>query len=133
MPVARLVLVVAAGALIAFGLGRHDASQTCASAREDALSIGLHRTPAALGPDVAGRLSADCRDTAVLSEGVAALLRADQTAAALRLARTAVRREPEGRNGWIALSWARTQAGDRPGAARALDRARRLDPVGLRR
>jgi cytochrome c-type biogenesis protein CcmH/NrfG len=132
MLLARLVLVLAAGALIAFGVGRHHAHTTCATARQDALSIGLHHTPAGLAPAVAGRLIADCRDTAVLSEGVAALLQARQTTAALRLARTAVRREPEGRNGWIALSWVRRDLGDRAGSARALARARRLDPAGLR-
>jgi len=128
----RVVLVVAGLSLIAFGVGRHARHDACATARQDALSIGLHHTPASAAPDVAARLTADCRDTAVLSEGVAALLRARQTAPALRLAQTAVRREPDGRNGWIALSWVRRDLGDRAGSARALGRARRLDPVGLR-
>jgi cytochrome c-type biogenesis protein CcmH/NrfG len=132
MVVARIVLVLAGCALVAFGVQRHHAHERCADARRDALAVGLHGLPAGRAPGIATRLEADCRDTAVLSEGVASFLRADQTAAALGLAQTAIRREPDGRNGWIALSWARRQAGDRAGAARALNRARRLDPVGLR-
>jgi cytochrome c-type biogenesis protein CcmH/NrfG len=132
MVLARLALVLAGCAVIAFGVQRHHAHDRCADARRDALAVGLHGLPAAQAPAIAARLEDDCRDTAVLSEGAASFLRADQTAAAIGLARTAVRREPEGRNGWIALWWARRQAGDRAGAARALDRARRLDPVGLR-
>ena len=130
---ARLVLVIAGCALLVLGVQRHAAHTACADARRDALAIALKGAPAGLAPDVARRLEADCRDTAVLSEGTAALLKAGQTRPALQLAQTATRREPEGRNGWIALSWARRQAGDTAGAARALDRARQLDPVGLRR
>jgi predicted Zn-dependent protease len=132
MVLARIVLVLAGCALVAFGVQRHDAHDACADARRDALAVGLHGLPAAQAPAIGVRLEHDCRDTAVLSEGAAAFLRADQTAAAIRLAQAAIGREPDGRNGWIALSWARRQAGDRAGAARALDRARRLDPVGLR-
>jgi cytochrome c-type biogenesis protein CcmH/NrfG len=132
MLLARIVLVLAGCALVAFGVQRHDRHDACADARRDALAVGLHGLPAGQAPAIAARLEDDCRDTAVLSEGAAAFLRADQTGPALGLARTAIRREPEGRNGWIALSWARRQAGDPAGAARALDRARRLDPVGLR-
>lgn len=132
MVLARIVLVLAGCAAIGFGVQRHRDHDACADARRDALAVGLHALPAGRAPAIATRLEADCRDTAVLSEGAASFLRADQTGAAIRLAQTAVRREPDGRNGWIALSWARRQAGDRAGAARALDRARRLDPVGLR-
>jgi Flp pilus assembly protein TadD len=92
----------------------------------------LKRAPAGGAPAVARRVAADCRDTAILAESAVALLRVGQTGPAQQLAATAVRREPEVRNGWVALSLARRKAGDRLGAERALRRARQLDPVGLR-
>jgi Flp pilus assembly protein TadD len=82
---------------------------------------------------VAQRISEDCRDVGVLAEGAVALLRVDQVAPARRLATAAVRRAPEARNGWLALSLVRREDGDEAGARRALDRARQLDPVGVRR
>ena len=128
----RAVLVAAGIALAVVGVRREQGHDACASARIDSLAIGLKRAPANGAPAVAERVAAHCRDTAILSESAIALLRAGQTGPAQRLAATAIAREPDVRNGWVALSLARRRAGDAAGAQRALVRARQLDPVGLR-
>jgi hypothetical protein len=128
----RATLVVLGVALAFVGLRRHEGHDACNGARSAAFAIVEHRSPATNAPAVARRISADCRDVSVLAEGAVALLRVDQVAAARTLATTAVRRSPDGRNGWIALSQVRTKAGDPAGAKQALDRAHQLDPVGVR-
>jgi Flp pilus assembly protein TadD len=94
--------------------------------------IVLKKAPVTDAPGAARRVEDHCRDTALLSESSVALLRVDQTGPARRLAQTATAREPDVRNGWVALSLTLRKAGDTAGAARALARARQLDPVGLR-
>jgi Flp pilus assembly protein TadD len=128
----RIALVAAGIALALVGVRRAQGHDACASARSDAFDIVLKRAPSTDAPAVARRVAAHCRDTAILAESAVALLRVNQTGPAEQLAATAVRREPEVRNGWVALSLARRKAGDRAGADRALQRARQLDPVGLR-
>jgi predicted Zn-dependent protease len=130
---ARAALVVLAAGLVAFGLGRDGDRRACDRARRDAFAIGLRRLPAAQAPGVARRLDDRCRDVNALVQGTAALLRGGALAPAQRLADEAAGREPERRDAWIAVSQARLRRGDRAGALRALDRARRLDPVSFRR
>lgn len=128
------VTLVAAGVALAFaGVRREQGHDACATARSDTFNIVLKRARADGAPAVARRVAEHCRDTAILSESAVALLRVDQAGPATRLALTAVAREPEIRNGWLALSLSRRKAGDAAGAQRALLRARQLDPVGLRR
>ncbi|HET6506172.1 MAG TPA: hypothetical protein VFG42_05245 [Baekduia sp.] len=129
----RVALVVAGVALVVAGVRREQGHDACASARSDTFNIALKRAPASDAPAVARRLTAHCRDTAIIAESAVALLRVDQTGPALALARTVTRREPDVRNGWVALSLAQRKAGDARAADAALQRARRLDPVGLRR
>ena len=129
--VARLALLACAAALVAFGLTRHAAHDRCQQARVDALSIALRKSPATDAPGVAGHLRSDCRDVEELVNGAVAFARVGQVAPAARLAQAAVRREPERRNAWLALQAVRQAEGDASGAARALARARTLDPVGL--
>jgi predicted Zn-dependent protease len=128
----RIALVAAGIALALAGVRRAQGHDACASARADTFDIVLKRAPATEAPAVARRVAEHCRDTAILAESAVALLRVDQTGPAERLAAIAIRREPGVRNGWVALSLARRKAGDRAGAGRALQRARQLDPVGLR-
>lgn len=129
----RIALVVAGLALVFVGVRREQGHDACASARSDTFNIALKRAPATDAPAVARRVVAHCRDTAVLSESAVALLRVDQTAPAIALATTVTRREPDVRNGWVALSLAQRKTGDARAADAALQRARQLDPVGLRR
>lgn len=129
----RVALVVAGIALVLVGVRREQGHDACASARSDTFNIALKRAPATDAPAVARRVAEHCRDTAIVAESAVALLRVDQTAPATLLARTVTRREPDVRNGWVALSLARRKAGDAQGADAALQRARQLDPVGLRR
>jgi predicted Zn-dependent protease len=129
----RVALVVAGIALVFAGVRREQGHDACSSARSDTFNIALKRAPATGAPAVAHRVAAHCRDTAVLAESAVALLRVDQTGPAIALATTVTRREPEVRNGWVALSLAERKAGDARGADAALQRARQLDPVGLRR
>jgi Flp pilus assembly protein TadD len=131
--VARAVLLVCAAALVFAGVRRHEGHDACDGARDAAFAIVLKKAPATDAPAVARRIDADCRDVGVLAEGAVALLRVNQVGAAGTLASTAVRRAPEARNGWLALSLVRRKAGDAAGAQRALARARQLDPVGVSR
>jgi predicted Zn-dependent protease len=133
MTVAVRALLVAAGiSLAVVGVRREQGHDACSAARSDTFDIVLKRAPATDAPAVARRVAAHCRDTAILTESAVALIRVNQTGPAEELAATAIRREPEVRNGWVALSLARRKAGDDAGADRALARARQLDPVGLR-
>jgi predicted Zn-dependent protease len=127
----RAALVAAGVALAIAGVRREQGHDACAGARSDVFAIALKRAPAHGAPAVARRVAGDCRDTAILSESAVALLRVRQVAPAQQLAQVATRREPDVRNGWIALSLARRQAGDAAGADRALQRARQLDPLGV--
>jgi hypothetical protein len=129
--VARLALLACAAALVAFGLTRQGAHERCRQARVDALSIALRRSPATDAAAVARRIQADCRDVEELVNGAVVFARVDQLGPAARLADAAVRREPDRRNAWLALRAVRQAEGDASGAARALARARTLDPVGL--
>jgi len=129
----RAALVAAGIALALVGVRRHEGHDACDGARHAAFAIVAKKSPATDAPAVARRIAGDCRDAGVLAEGAVALLRVDQVGAASALATTAVRREPDGRNGWLALSLVRRKAGDAAGAQRALDRAHQLDPVGVRR
>jgi predicted Zn-dependent protease len=128
----RAILVAAGIALAIAGVRREQGHDACSSARSDIFDMVLGRAPASDAPAVAERVAAHCRDTAILSESAVALTRVRQTGSAERLALVATRREPDVRNGWLALSLARRRAGDTAGADRALRRARQLDPVGLR-
>jgi cytochrome c-type biogenesis protein CcmH/NrfG len=129
--IARVLLLACAAALVAFGLQRHAAHDACQSARVDALSITLGRSPAAGAGAVAQRLQDNCRDAGDLANGAVAFTRVGALRPAEQLAGTAVRREPQRRNAWLALSQVLEREGDASGAARALTRARTLDPVGL--
>ncbi|WP_445150072.1 hypothetical protein [Baekduia sp. Peel2402] len=129
----RILPVVVGLALVFVGVRREQGHDACASARSDTFNIALKRAPATDAPAVARRVAAHCRDTAVLSESAVALLRVNQTAPAIALATTVTHREPDVRNGWVALSLAQRKAGDARAADAALQRARQLDPVGLRR
>jgi Flp pilus assembly protein TadD len=129
----RVALVVAGVALVFVGVRREQGHDACASARSDTFNIALKRAPAGDAPAVAHRVAAHCRDTAIIAESAVALLRVGETAPAIALARTVTRREPDVRNGWVALSLAQRKAGDKRAADAALQRARQLDPVGLRR
>lgn len=128
----RIALVAAGIALAVVGVRREQGHDACASARSATFDIVLKRAPSTAAPAVARRVAAHCRDTAILAESAVALLRVNQAGLAEQLATVAIRREPDVRNGWVALSLARRQAGDGAGADRALQRARQLDPVGLR-
>ena len=129
--VARAALVAAALALVVLGVSRHAAHSACQDARFDALSITLgHRPPAQAG-GVAQRLTAHCRDVDELVNGAVAFTRVGAVAPARRLAELAVRKEPQRRNSWLALNIVLQREGDASGAARALARARALDPAGI--
>jgi cytochrome c-type biogenesis protein CcmH/NrfG len=130
---ARAALVVLAVGLVALGVGRTADHRACDDARQDAFAVGLRHRPAADAAGVARRLEDRCRGAEQLVNGTAAFLRVGATAPAAALAAEAVQREPERRDSWVALSAVRRAQGDGAGALRALDRARRLDPISFRR
>jgi hypothetical protein len=128
----RILLLVAAVALVVVGVTRAKADDGCQSARLDALAVGLHRLPATDAPAIGTRIRDHCRDVDEWVNGAVAFSRVGATAPAQRLADDAVAREPRRRNAWLALATVRQRVGDASGAARARARAVALDPVGLR-
>jgi hypothetical protein len=128
----RILLLVAAVALVVAGVSRESAHGACQDARFDALSVGLHQRPPTDADGIATRLADHCRDVDELVNGAVVFARVNATGAAGRLAGDAVAREPERRNAWLALATVRQRVGDASGAARARARAVALDPVGLR-
>lgn len=128
----RILLLVAAVALVVAGVSRARADSACQDARFDALSIGLHQLPATDAAGVGTRLADHCRDVDELVNGAVVFTRVGATNAARRMADLAVQREPERRNAWLALATVRQRVGDASGADRARARAVALDPVGLR-
>jgi predicted Zn-dependent protease len=112
----RLVLVAVAVAAIVFGVVHLEAARGCEAAQEDALGH-------------VDALRSDCRGALPLARGSVALLRAGRAGEARRLAETATRRQPDDYVAWLALAGVRAAAGDRAGATRARERARRLNPL----
>jgi hypothetical protein len=129
--VVRIVLVAAAAALVVLGVSRHAQHSACQNARFDALSITLGRRPASQAGGVARRIQAHCRDVEELVNGAVAFSRVGALGPARRLADLAVREEPQRRDSWLALNVVLQREGDASGAARALERARSLDPAGI--
>jgi hypothetical protein len=129
--VLRIVLLAAAAALVVFGVSRHAAHAACQDARFDVLSITLGHRPAAQADGVARRIVAHCRDGEELVNGAVAFSRVGAIAPARRLADLAVRKEPQRRDAWLALNVVLQREGDASAAARALARARSLDPAGI--
>jgi cytochrome c-type biogenesis protein CcmH/NrfG len=128
----RILLLVAAVALVVAGVTRERAHDACQDARFDTLSVNLHKLPATDAAGIATRLAGHCRDVDELVNGVVVFSKVGATNAAQRLAADAVAREPKRRNSWLALATVRQRVGDASGAARARARAVALDPVGLR-
>ena len=129
----RVLLIAAAIALVALGLGRRDAHDACDSGRREAFAIGARRAPATDAPGAVRTLIDRCRGAEQIVDGASALLHANAVDAAGALARAAVRREPQRRDSWLALAAVRRRSGDAAGARRASDRARQLDPLSFAR
>jgi hypothetical protein len=127
----RILLLIAAVALVVAGVTRERADHACQDARFDTLSIGLRKLPATDAAAVGTRLADRCRDVDELVNGAVVFSRVGAPGAARRLAALAVAREPERRNAWLALATVRQRDGDASGAAAARARAVALDPVGL--
>jgi hypothetical protein len=131
MPV-RLLLLAAAVALVVLGVHRDRAKDQCDSARRAAFAVGTRKLPVTDADGVADRLIAHCRDVGEIVDGASALVRARATAAAAKLADTAVAREPQRRNSWLAVAAVARLRGDAAANRRALARARQLDPLSFR-
>ena len=112
----RLALVAVAVAAIAFGIVRLDAVSACEAAQDDPVRS-------------VDALLDDCRGALPLARGSVALLRAGRAGDARRLADAAARRQPDDYVSWLAVAGVRAAAGDRAGAMRARERARRLNPL----
>lgn len=128
----RILLLVAAVALVVAGVTRDRAHDACQDARFDALAVNLHKLPATDAPSIGTRIKEHCRDVDEWVNGAVVFTKVGATGAAANLAYGAVRREPERRNAWLAVATVAQRVGDASGAARARARAVALDPVGLR-
>jgi hypothetical protein len=128
----RIVVLLAAIALLVFGVTRLHGDDACTKARLDAFAVGARTRPVSDGRLIADRLLAKCSSGARLMDGTAALLRGGADQAAGRIAAVVVAREPRRRDGWLAVAAVDRRRGDNAAADAALARARRLDPIGLR-
>jgi hypothetical protein len=109
MPV-RIALALLAVAAIAFGAVRLAGAGAC----EDARSVEA--------------LLADCHGALPLARASVDRVRDGRLQDAARLADAAARRQPEDYVSWLAVAGVRAARGDEAGAARARERARRLNP-----
>jgi hypothetical protein len=121
-------LVLIAAAAVVFGFARLNDVRACDHARSEGFALALgHRVPG--GPDALARdVSDHCRGGSDLSATSVALARSGALAPAERLAREAIRRDPRGYQGWIALAIVR-QRQHLPAASQgAARRALALNP-----
>jgi predicted Zn-dependent protease len=112
----RLVLAALAVAALAFGVVHLDGARACEAAQADPLRS-------------VDALLADCEGALPLATGSVALARAGRLGDARRLAEAAARRQPGDYVSWLALARIRAAQGDEVGAARARERARKLNPL----
>jgi hypothetical protein len=125
---ARGVIVLIAIAAVVFGVTRlHDAN-VCNDAKSQGFAAALGK-PVPGGPDgLARRVTDHCRGGSDLSATAVALARGGALTQADGLAREAIRRDPRGYQGWVALAIVR-QDQHRPAAQRqAALRALALNP-----
>jgi hypothetical protein len=127
----RLGLAAVAVLLVVLAVGRIGRDDGCTAAGHDALRLARGTTRAiAAGDDrLVRRLEHDCRGGDDLAQAGAALAIGGRTAAAERLAREAIRREPQNFLAWDALALA-VRKTDRAEARRAVAAAQRLNPRG---
>ena len=110
MPV-RLLLGLLAAAAIAFGAIRLAETDACRAAR------------------AVDALLADCHGALPLAQASVDRVEQGRLEDAGRLADAAARRQPEDYVSWLAVAGVRAAQGDEAGAARARERARRLNPL----
>jgi hypothetical protein len=110
MPV-RLLLALLAAAAIAFGAVRLAGADACGDAR------------------AVDALLADCHGALPLARASVERVEDGRLEDAARLADAAARRQPEDYVSWLAVAGVRAAQGDEAGAARARERARRLNPL----
>lgn len=130
--VVRILLLAAAVALVVFGTARTSAHRACDDGRREAFQIGAKKRPATDAAAAGSQMIEHCRGSEQLVDGASAFLRAGAVAPAATIAAAAVRREPQRRDSWLAVAGVRRARGDQAGAARALARARQLDPLSFR-
>ena len=125
---ARLIVVALAAAVIVVAVGRLGEERGCKSARA-AMAAATYRPggTAAARSQAARHVRDDCVRSADLASAAALLAAAGQRGEARAIATTAARREPDDFASWVALALATSQD-DRAAAARALGRARALNP-----
>jgi Flp pilus assembly protein TadD len=113
VPLRVAIVAVAVAAIVFLGLRlrEHDRCQSAQAA----------------SPLRVAALSKDCRDPDVLAGASVVLLNAGRRADAVRMAREAVRREPDSFAGWVAVAFV-TRDRDPAQARRALARAKALNP-----
>jgi hypothetical protein len=107
------IVALAAAAIVLLGtrLREHDRCQSAQTAK----------------PLPFGELTANCRDPDVLAGASVVLLNAGRRSDAVRMARAAVRREPDSFAGWVAVAFV-TRDRDPAQARRAAARAKALNP-----
>lgn len=135
MIAARILLALAAVALLTGALARGADAGACDDARREifaATATSLREDtpiPAARADDLGARLLDRCRGSEPLAAGAQALVRAGALDTAGLLARTAVARDPEHFLGFYALARVLDAEGRPAAAAAARARARRLNPL----
>jgi len=124
----RVALLLAAIALAGFGLIRLSDHRACERAGVDAYAFGLRQAGGLDADNVLDALLDRCRGALKLSQSSEAFGRGGRIDASERLAREAVRREPERWLSWLALSRAQERRGELVDAQRSATRVRALNP-----
>jgi len=124
----RGVLVVIAAAAIVFGVTRLHDADACKDAKAAGIAVALGHGSAAGGGPLADKVADHCRDSSDLAAASGALARGGDLAAAERLARRAVARDPENYLGWVSLAIVLQRSHEAAASRAAARRALALNP-----
>jgi Tfp pilus assembly protein PilF len=100
----RGVLVLIAAAAIVFGATRLHDVRACASAKREGFALALGKRVSVSASQLTRDVRDHCRASADLSATSVALARSGALAPAAQLAHAAIRRDPRGYLGWVALA-----------------------------
>jgi len=125
----RIVLLVVSVALVVFALVQARGDRACTQARNAVFALAPGPRGDRLVEPTLARLQRDCAAAAPLVAASGVLQAVGRPGAAIRLATTATRREPQDARAWAALARAREAAGDVAGARRAHALVAALNPL----
>jgi len=124
----RGALVLIAAAVIAFGATRLHEVDNCHDAKNAAIAVGLGHHPPGGAAQLSTKIVDNCRDSNDVAAAGAAIARDGDLAAAERLTRTAVSRDPHAYLAWTALAIVLKRRNEPAASRAAARRAVALNP-----